>query len=82
LQKTLDYDTQRVCGDETEKKEKKAYNKRRIFCEGYAGYLIGLGWQVYGWILAIIKQTRAVPGFHVRPWCWIFKRFFGCQPYI
>jgi putative transposase len=44
---------------------------------GYTGALIGWVKQTYGWILEIIKPTKAEPGFHVRLWCWIVERTFG-----
>ena len=36
-------------------------------------YLLG----TFGWDLEIITPTKAEPGFHVRPWCWIVERTFG-----
>lgn len=36
-------------------------------------YLLG----TFGWDLEIITPTKAKPGFHVRPWCWIVERTFG-----
>ncbi len=44
---------------------------------GYTGPLIGWVKQTCGWVLEIIKPTKAEPGFHVRPWCWIVERTFG-----
>jgi putative transposase len=44
---------------------------------GYTGslgdYLLGC----FGWDLEVITPTKAKPGFHVRPWCWIVERTFG-----
>ena len=44
---------------------------------GYNGplgdYLLG----TFGWDLEVITPTKAEPGFHVRPWCWIVGRTFG-----
>ncbi|MCP3965670.1 MAG: IS5 family transposase [Lentisphaerae bacterium] len=44
---------------------------------GYTGPLIEWVKETCGWALKIIKPTKAEPGFHVRPWCWIVERTFG-----
>ena len=44
---------------------------------GYTGPLIEWVKKTCGWVLEIIKPTKAEPGFHVRPWCWIVERTFG-----
>jgi putative transposase len=44
---------------------------------GYTGPLIKWVKKTCGWVLEIIKPTKAEPGFHVRPWCWIVERTFG-----
>ncbi len=44
---------------------------------GYTGPLIKWVKSTCGWVLEIIKPTKAKPGFHVRPWCWIVERTFG-----
>ena len=44
---------------------------------GYTGPLIGWVKETCGWVLERIKPTKAEPGFHVRPWCWIVERTFG-----
>lgn len=44
---------------------------------GYTGSLIGWVKETCGWVLEIIKPTKAEPEFHVRPWCWIVERTFG-----
>ena len=38
---------------------------------GYTGPFVEWVMQKCGWIVEIIKPTKATPGFHVRPWCWI-----------
>ena len=44
---------------------------------GYTGPFVEWVMQKCGWIVEIIKPTKATPGFHVRPWCWIVERTFG-----
>ncbi len=44
---------------------------------GYTGPLIDWVKQTCGWVLEIVKPSKATPGFHVRPWCWIVERTFG-----
>ncbi len=44
---------------------------------GYTGPLVDWVKRKCGWVLEIIKPTKAKPGFHVRPWCWIVERTFG-----
>jgi putative transposase len=44
---------------------------------GYTGKLADYLLGGLGWDLEIITPTKAEPGFHVRPWCWIVERTFG-----
>ena len=44
---------------------------------GYTGKLADYLLGCLGWDLEIITPTKAEPGFHVRPWCWIVERTFG-----
>ena len=44
---------------------------------GYTGKLVDYLLEVFGWDLEVITPTKAEPGFHVRPWCWIVERTFG-----
>jgi putative transposase len=46
---------------------------------GYTGSLIDRVKQTCGWVLEIVKPTRAEPKFHVRLWCWIVERTFDDQ---
>lgn len=44
---------------------------------GYAGTLIDVAKELYGWTLAIIKRSDDVQGFKVLPKRWIVERTFG-----
>jgi len=44
---------------------------------GYAGTLIDVAKELYGWTLAIIKRSDDTQGFKVLPKRWIVERTFG-----
>ena len=60
-------------------KHSMSWERRQASCGGggdprtLADYVLG----GLGWDLEIITPTKAEPGFHVRPWCWIVERTLG-----
>jgi len=50
----------------------------KIWADGaYTGPLVDYLLGCFGWDLEVITPTKAEPGFHVRPWCWIVERTLG-----
>ncbi len=61
-----------------EKIKESSPRLKKIWADsGYTGPLINWAKKYCGWILEIIKPTKAKSGFNIRPWCWIVERTFG-----
>ena len=49
--------------------------------QGYAGGLIALVRQVYGWVLHVVRRQEGQRGFQVLPKRWVVERSFGFESY-
>ena len=58
--------------------EDKMPRLEKVWADGaYTGPLVDFLLGTFGWDLEVITPTKAKPGFHVRPWCWIVERTLG-----